>query len=91
VLVTRPRPTTLTATAPAEDGRIRTIVLDPGPTLKITAKNTDPPDIGAVCQYLGVTNRGVPGGVQAARRFWISSASATDPSNLMSPLPEMVH
>jgi hypothetical protein len=34
-----------------------------GDHAQITAKNTDPPDIGAICQYLGRTNPGVPGAV----------------------------
>jgi len=34
-----------------------------GDNAQIMAKQTDPPDIGAVCQYLGKTNPGVPGAV----------------------------
>ena len=34
-----------------------------GDNAQITAKQTDPPDIGAVCQYLGKINPGVPGAV----------------------------
>ncbi|MBI3838330.1 MAG: DUF1501 domain-containing protein [Planctomycetia bacterium] len=34
-----------------------------GDNAQVTAKNTDPPDIGAICQYLGMGNRGVPGAV----------------------------
>ena len=34
-----------------------------GDNAQITAKNTDPPDIGAICQYLGIGSRDVPGAV----------------------------
>ncbi len=34
-----------------------------GENAQITAKNTDPPDIGAVCQYLGRVSPDVPGAV----------------------------
>jgi hypothetical protein len=34
-----------------------------GDNAQVTAKNTDPPDIGAICQYLEMGNRGVPGAV----------------------------
>ena len=34
-----------------------------GENAQITAKNTDPPDIGAICQYLGLGPRDVPGAV----------------------------
>ena len=34
-----------------------------GENAQITAKNTDPPDIGAICQYLGKGIAGVPGAV----------------------------
>ena len=34
-----------------------------GKNAQVTTKNTDPPDIGAICQYLGMGNRGVPGAV----------------------------
>ena len=35
----------------------------PEATPQVTAKNTDPPDIGAICQYLGIHDPGVPGAV----------------------------
>jgi hypothetical protein len=34
-----------------------------GENAQITAKNTDPPDIGAICQYLGMGRPEVPGAV----------------------------
>lgn len=34
-----------------------------GDNAQVQAKSTDPPDIGAVCQYLGAVNPGVPGAV----------------------------
>jgi len=34
-----------------------------GEFAQVQAKSTDPPDIGAVCQYLGAVNPGVPGAV----------------------------
>lgn len=34
-----------------------------GENAQIQAKNTDPPDIGAICQYVGKVNPGVPGAV----------------------------
>ena len=34
-----------------------------GENAQIQAKNTDPPDIGAICQYLGLGPRDVPGAV----------------------------
>jgi hypothetical protein len=34
-----------------------------GENAQIQSKNTDPPDIGAICQYLGKVNPGVPGAV----------------------------
>src|SRR4029077_19547975 len=38
-----------------------------GENAQVTAKNTDPPDIGAICQYLKTGNRGVPGAGCMAR------------------------
>lgn len=34
-----------------------------GENAQIAAKSTDPPDIGAICQYVGKVNPGVPGAV----------------------------
>ncbi len=34
-----------------------------GDNAQVTTKNTDPPDIGAICQYLGKGDRSVPGAV----------------------------
>jgi hypothetical protein len=34
-----------------------------GDNAQVQSKNTDPPDIGAICQYLGLGQRGMPGAV----------------------------